>query len=1343
MPKKSPEKTPGKRSMNVSLRDLGPEKPAGGEALAEEKEERTAEEISAVEAEEGVGGPEEEERGGERRGRDRGRDRGDRGGGQRPERESSEVQKKKFEAEEKKRQEEKKSKQMIVKEKIVEELAKGNADTIFSVWEEAKKVGIEPSDLDLSGALADIFEEWMVKDELEKAKKMGDFLKRQKVVFNVNVIGANPRVLEHLAELISSAEVDKAKNILKYFKEAKIGFSAETFKTDPKIMTALAGLIAAGDFEKAKAIFKFFKEEKLEFERQSMAGHPRVIEGVAQLICAKDFEKAGNVLKFFEEEKIKFDWAPLGNDAAIQVKLKELILNGQRDEAKSIKEFLEGRKITLKFDQLKRELETHRNKLWEKGKEQAKEALKLEKAAEAAGIVLAPPPKGVRLEEVEKRVSELKEQIREAEAGKLIDPAKIKERFGQEAREGVFGDIMTRLLSNKELLTVNDLQEKKREKEVIDKMARVFEHEFGARFSRGRCEDIYFAAKSWMLQRAVQEEKPKFWGRLLQPKKWVGKLLKAGAYMTVGVGSTLLTGPLGILITGALRQIDLVGNRVLDEKMANRFRQTKGKEPVFMDELETNLANLVSAEVKRTLHPDKVTHGMNLEERTRYYFDRIVERPEIDGDKRLNQEEKVGIAQRLAVQYALDDETENRRLQTEEEQRPGFWRGFLRPFTAFDKQLAGKTPHERFQSGMAMTGLGLGLALAAREVPLMRRILAGWGGWMMGGALYEMRKREFKDPVLDTERRLKNAATILGELKAAATAGNFPQRDKLEGDLRTALSETKAALIRMPAGRGAGVRYENFQQEFQKLQMELVLVEFQKEQENRWWDQIKRKLTEEELVRMRDEKLLTSQALAGATAEFDVSREEMVTGERGRLFLKRLASRLVGMTAGIALSEEVTKIAQEHGEEIKKWFGDLKDKIFGKEAAPAGRVVRAGAAGGAAGGVTVAVLEGRAKGGAAPLEMAPGQKTPEQLLENFKKTHGILDNPKFNVRAEGGRVMVDVEIGKGKGFRYLDNALHRLMMQEYNLGSKTSFNALDAGRVENGLANLRELLFGKKLVGGFKPGDLAEFITYNQKTGALRISDYGKFSNYADKLLDFADKVVKTDSGVLAYADNRQNDFQPELDQKTHSPRSVVVDDFRHDPLVHRAEQKVFFEQYSENIGLAAKAVVAIDESSGYVITADGYRIDFDHNEATMITPPAGVKDVSMDLSGSGVSLAHSGGDKELQGFIASYQKPGPGGVEIAAGMKGLIGSDQLIHLGKASFRQDWIKEIQNMTTERFIKKYGTIADSLWTIPYGEKAERLNDLADALRDIKANTRAPVGQNLIDKNNIAKLTRTMK
>ncbi len=135
------------------------------------------------------------------------------------------------------------------------------------------------------------------------------------------------------------------------------------------------------------------------------------------------------------------------------------------------------------------------------------------------------------------------------------------------------------------------------------------------------------------------------------------------------------------------------------------------------------------------------------------------------------------------------------------------------------------------------------------------------------------------------------------------------------------------------------------------------------------------------------------------------------------------------------------------------------------------------------------------------------------LAQEFGQSHALLEATGAEIQVEaGGPIQVTYEIGAGKDFAHLDQALRRLVVQEFNVGQDNTFSALEAGQAENVLANLRTLLEGNP-VAGFKPEDIKGVVSYAD--GKLVVQDYEQFEGLYGKLLGHAQEIITEESGAL------------------------------------------------------------------------------------------------------------------------------------------------------------------------------------------------------------------------------------
>ncbi|MCR4280291.1 MAG: hypothetical protein NUV82_02605, partial [Candidatus Komeilibacteria bacterium] len=108
-----------------------------------------------------------------------------------------------------------------------------------------------------------------------------------------------------------------------------------------------------------------------------------------------------------------------------------------------------------------------------------------------------------------------------------------------------------------------------------------------------------------------------------------------------------------------------------------------------------------------------------------------------------------------------------------------------------------------------------------------------------------------------------------------------------------------------------------------------------------------------------------------------------------------------------------------------------------------------------------------------------GVENTREQLRDFAREHALLyaDDAGFEVENKqlGNKWTAEVrtKIGVGGSYKYLDQALRRLVVD--NMSLPKEFSVMDAARAENALANMRELVQGNS-VGGFEPAKVREFV---------------------------------------------------------------------------------------------------------------------------------------------------------------------------------------------------------------------------------------------------------------------------
>nr|HPN81666.1 hypothetical protein [bacterium] len=166
----------------------------------------------------------------------------------------------------------------------------------------------------------------------------------------------------------------------------------------------------------------------------------------------------------------------------------------------------------------------------------------------------------------------------------------------------------------------------------------------------------------------------------------------------------------------------------------------------------------------------------------------------------------------------------------------------------------------------------------------------------------------------------------------------------------------------------------------------------------------------------------------------------------------------------------------------------------------------------------------------------------EELLKDFVAEHRLLEQTgaEINVSPNGAAKVV-YEIGRGKDFSALDQALRRLVVQEFDVGADNQFDAVEAARAENVLANLRVLLGGNKIA-GLDPEQLEGIVGFSDNH--LEISNYGRFEKeILEPLFSRADSNIQTPDNVMEYV-NRTSlaRWQEMFNERQAADSSVKVD---------------------------------------------------------------------------------------------------------------------------------------------------------------------------------------------------------
>ncbi len=142
---------------------------------------------------------------------------------------------------------------------------------------------------------------------------------------------------------------------------------------------------------------------------------------------------------------------------------------------------------------------------------------------------------------------------------------------------------------------------------------------------------------------------------------------------------------------------------------------------------------------------------------------------------------------------------------------------------------------------------------------------------------------------------------------------------------------------------------------------------------------------------------------------------------------------------------------------------------------------------------------------------------------------------------------VEFTVGKGKEAIYLDRGLRRVVADLYKPEGKT-FAATDAAKIENTLANLRELAQGHE-VAGLKSADFRDIMSWDGKT--FKVLDQAAFENKVHELLGHANKMVTPEADAYGYTAKNQSFYEQKFGKQ------MEVEDFSKNELVQAAESRL------------------------------------------------------------------------------------------------------------------------------------------------------------------------------------------
>ncbi len=184
-------------------------------------------------------------------------------------------------------------------------------------------------------------------------------------------------------------------------------------------------------------------------------------------------------------------------------------------------------------------------------------------------------------------------------------------------------------------------------------------------------------------------------------------------------------------------------------------------------------------------------------------------------------------------------------------------------------------------------------------------------------------------------------------------------------------------------------------------------------------------------------------------------------------------------------------------------------------------------------------------------DIPPIPYRPDINLEDINRKPysrlALFENTGANVITDPyGKVSVVYEVGQNGDFKTLDQTLRRVVMQAYDDKTPEFFDKVEAARLENVLANIREVIINKHAIAGLNPNTVGEYVKFSD--GQLIISDYDKFNRDVFKpLLDRATEKIDQDSPIIKYAQaTGEGTWQQMLADKYESKESVIEPNFHH-----------------------------------------------------------------------------------------------------------------------------------------------------------------------------------------------------
>lgn len=431
---------------------------------------------------------------------------------------------------------------------------------------------------------------------------------------------------------------------------------------------------------------------------------------------------------------------------------------------------------------------------------------------------------------------------------------------------------------------------------------RRLQHEFGPdsqfQFTNEQCEDLFYAAKSWLFERlslqamgerrqampeAAEEGMAEAKPASAAPAKggWKKIALKALGWTGLGLGAAAAA-PLagfsalaGFGAVGALRVIDNIRHHFVEHRKFNKEKQRLQGDDKFRNALVEHLSFTVANLRENNLRREQ---GGALDYQC--YFDNIrghLVHENEEREKPLSDAELDKTAAAFAVFYETDDAIESERMGREVNRSANarHWWEYIDAVLgqavrggAVGKGWQISNPSRRLFSGSAWMGASFGLMACRDVVPGLKHALRAYAGWKIGGAAADLWAGK-RSPENVTEEQLTKLELTVPNLEKM----NLPAL----GEQIKALSDCRAMLnaISNP------VEYARQKERLKEVLMATLAEKILKEEQAH-------ELTEQaEIASM-------GSGVAGEIAHYYVEGREQQAEQEGRVNRYRIYGRVLG-----------------------------------------------------------------------------------------------------------------------------------------------------------------------------------------------------------------------------------------------------------------------------------------------------------------------------------------------------------------------------------------------------------------------------------------------------------------